>query len=350
MKVCPSSAAGLRRPALPAGAFPRPVVWCYMSAGLEAGMDARVAEEIGAEAAAGASARGHERRVLVVGALSLVAMGVELVAGVRLNSLALLSDGLHTSTHVGVMAVSAAAYVYARRHALDPRFAFGPAKVGDLAAFASGAGLAVVALFIALESVQRLVRPEAVALGEAAAVAGLSLLVGLVSAAVLRRAHTRAHVDAGCAPDHGHAHGHDQGHVHGRDLNLWAAYMHMLADVITSVLAIGALLVGAALGWTWLDAAVGLVNAAVVAVLAANLLRRAAWSLLDMRPTAASHLPDAVREGAAATAGVRVWHVGPGRLAVVVPAVLARAPGLTRSLLRTPGVAHVLVEVDPTET
>ena len=304
-------------------------------------MDARVAEEIGAEVAA-AAVQGHESRVLLVGGLSLLVMGVELVAGVRLNSLALLSDGLHTSTHVGVMGVSAAAYVYARRHAFDPRFAFGPAKVGDLAAFASGVGLAVTALFIALESVQRLLRPEGVALREAAGVAALSLVVGLVSAAVLRGAHAREHVHAGRAqlplP------------APGRDLNLWAAYLHMLADVITSVLAIAALLVGAMLGWTWLDAAVGLVNAAVVAVLAANLLRRAAGALLDMRPAAGAEPLDAVLAAQGeATTGVRAWPVGPGRLAVVVPAALARAPGLTRRLARTAGVAHVLVEVDPTD-
>ncbi len=302
-------------------------------------MDARAAEEIGAEAAAGAMAGapgGHERRVLVVGVLSLLVMGIELVAGVRLNSLALLSDGLHTSTHVGVMAVAGCAYAYARRHAGDPRFAFGPAKVGDLAAFASGTGLAVVALFIALESVQRLFKPEPVVLGEAAGVAVLSLLVGLVSALVLRRAHTQEHPQA-ASP-----------HVHGRDLNLWAAYLHMLADVITSVLAIGALLVGAALGWTWLDAAVGLVNAAVVAVLSVNLLRRASWSLLDMRPPAGA-VPTLDGGGGAALGALRVWHVGPGRMAVTVPAALASAPGLTRRLVHTPGVAHVLVEVDPAE-
>lgn len=277
-----------------------------------------------------------ERRAGIVGALSLVVMVVEVAAGVRLNSLALISDGLHTATHVGVMAVTITAFQYARRHAADPRFAFGTGKVGDLAAFASGVGLAVVALFIALESVQRLIKPEPVALADAAAVAVLSLVVGLLSAALLRQAHTHAH-DA-----------HGVTHRRGRDLNLWAAYLHMVADVATSVLSISALAVGAVLHATWLDPIVGLVNTAVVAAFAVRLLSRASAVLLDLQP------PDAMEEAArrlgADAPGVRLWSVGPGRLAVSARLSPDRARDLHARLAGMSGVAHVLVEIDePTE-
>ena len=273
-----------------------------------------------------------ERRAGLVAALSLVVMGVEVAAGVRFNSLALISDGLHTATHVGVMAVTVAAFQYARRYAADPRFAFGTGKVGDLAAFASGVGLAVVALFIALESVQRLIKPEPVALADAAAVAVLSLLVGLLSAALLRQAHHSAHEEPGVS------------HRQGRDLNLWAAYLHMVADVATSVLSIAALAVGAVLHATWLDPVVGLVNTAVVAAFAVRLLSRASAVLLDLQPADAAE--EAARRLGPDARGVRLWSVGPGRLAVSAKLSPERARDLHARLAGMSGVAHVLVEID----
>ena len=277
-----------------------------------------------------------ERRAGMVAALSLGVMAVEVVAGVRLNSLALISDGLHTATHVGVMAVTIAALQYARRHAADPRFAFGTGKVGDLAAFASGVGLAVVALFIALESVQRLIRPEPVALADAAAVAGLSLVVGLLSAGLLRQTHL--HVQAGAGSSH----------RRGRDLNLWAAYLHMVADVATSVLSIAALAVGAAVHATWLDPVVGLVNTGVVAAFAVRLLSRASAVLLDLQPGDAA--AEAARRLGLEARAVRLWSVGAGRLAICAKLAPERARDLHARLAGMPGVAHVLVELDePTE-
>ena len=273
-----------------------------------------------------------ERRAGVVAAFSLVVMLVEVAAGVRLNSLALISDGLHTATHVGVMAVTIAAFRYARSHAADPRFAFGTGKVGDLAAFASGVGLAVVALFIALESVQRLIRPEPVALADAAAVAVLSLIVGLLSAALLRQAHHHAHGQGGA------------GHRRGRDLNLWAAYLHMLADVATSVLSIAALAVGAAIHAVWLDPVVGLVNTAVVAAFAVRLLSRASAVLLDLQP--ADAVAEAARRLGPEARDVRLWSVGPGRLALSTKLPPDRAADLHARLAGMSGVAHVLVELD----
>ena len=234
-----------------------------------------------------ASIRRHERRAWIVGGLSLLVMGLELGAGWALNSVALVSDGLHTTTHVGVMAVAAAGYRYLDRHRDDPRFAFGPGKVVSLAGFANGAGLAVFAAFIALESVERLIRPEPVAYRDAAVVAAVSLAVGGVSAALLHQQHDAR----------------EQG---PRDLNLWAAYLHMVADVATSVLALAGLAAGAWLGWRQFDPLVGMLNSGVVAAFAVQLLKRSSASLLDVAPPA---LDEARRRARAAGADVRAWSV-----------------------------------------
>ena len=266
--------------------------------------------------------RRHERRAWIVGVMSLLVMGLELGAGWVLNSVALVSDGLHTITHVGVMAVAATGYRYVDRHRDDPRFAFGPGKVVSLAGFANGAGLAVFAAFIALESVERLIRPEPVAYRDAAVVAAVSLVVGGVSAALL----------------HQHQDAREQG---PRDLNLWAAYLHMVADVATSVLALAGLAAGAWLGWRQLDSLVGVLNAGVVAAFAVQLLKRSSASLLDIAPAA---LDEARRQARAAGADVRAWSVSPGRYWVLVRSRSEPSAELLDALAREPGVDHVLVE------
>ena len=227
--------------------------------------------------------RRHERRAWRVALISGGVMAAELAAGAWLNSLALQSDGLHAGSHAGVLLIAAAAYRLAAWRGADPGAA---ARLLDLAALCSGVILAVAAVALGVEAVERLLQPQPVRFGEAAAFTALGLLVSGVSAAVLRGGHARAHVDDGDA------------HAHGRDLNLWAAYLHMLADVVTSVLALAALLLGLVTGWARLDAAVGALNALVVAAFAGRLLVTAVRALRRMRTR-----PRRVRRSAAAAPG-----------------------------------------------
>ena len=283
--------------------------------------------------------RRHEARARLVAAISVVVMAGELAAGFWLNSMALVSDGLHTATHAGAMFIAVAAYAFARRKADDPRYAFGAGKATDLAAFANGVALAVIAVFIALASLERFVAPQPVRLAEAAGVAGLGLAVSLLSALLLRDAH------AGAPAPGAH------GHAAGRDLNLWAAYLHMVADVVTSVVAIAALLAGAALHWVWLDAAVGLLNTGVVAAFAFRLLRRASAVLLDSAPPALiADIRARLDDGGAQVKELRVWTVAPDRFAVFgrLGGASPRAAADYRARLRDlPSLAHVLLEVEP---
>ncbi len=181
-------------------------------------------------------------------ALTAVMMVGEIVAGTLFNSMALLADGFHMATHAGALAVAAGAYAFARRHVRSGRYTFGTGKVGDLAGFASALVLAVVAIGIAWEAIGRLLAPEPVAFGQATVVAVLGLAVNLVSALLLSGQHHHGH---GHDAPHHDAHGHRHGHHH--DNNLRAAFVHVLADALTSVLAIVALLAGRYLGWVWLD-------------------------------------------------------------------------------------------------
>ena len=198
----------------------------------------------------------HERRAWLVALISLAVMAGELAGGAWLNSLALQSDGLHSGAHAGVLFIAAGAYAVA----LDPRRA---ARTLDIAALINGALLALAGLAMGLEALQRLGSPEPVRFGEAAAVTALGLAFSAVSAVLLRGGHERAH--AGAPGEH----------AEGRDLNLWAAYLHMFADVATSVLALAALLLGVVTGWARLDAAVGILNSLVVAGFSVRLLRAA---------------------------------------------------------------------------
>ena len=217
----------------------------------------------------------NERRTWFVVALTAVMMAGEIVAGILFGSMALLADGWHMATHAAALGIAALAYLFARRQARNSRFTFGTGKFGDLAAFASAVILGIVAIQIAFESVERLVNPVTIAYREAIAVAVLGLIVNLVSAFLLREEHDGHH--------HGHGHAHDHGHGHHhRDNNLRAAYVHVLADAATSVLAIAALVAAMALQWAWADPVVGIVGAAVIASWAVGLLRSSGSVLLDV--------------------------------------------------------------------
>lgn len=240
--------------------------------------------------------------------ITLVMMAVEIVVGWFSNSMALLADGFHMSSHAVAIGLSAWAYGAARRHASDPRFAFGTWKIEVLGGFASAVFLLGVVALMVYGSVERLFRPEPIHYPEAMAVAVLGLVVNLVCALILGQAHDHGH-------HHGHAHGHDH-HDHHHDLNLKSAYLHVVADAATSVAAIAALAGGWWLGWAWLDPVMGLVGAVLVAVWAKGLIAETSRVLLDreMDHPVVDEIREVIAERGAAgetlIADLHVWRVG----------------------------------------
>ena len=286
----------------------------------------------------------NERRTWFVVALTAVMMVGEIAAGSLFGSMALLADGWHMATHACALGIAAAAYLFARQHARNSHFAFGTGKFGDLAAFSSALILAIIAVQIAYESVLRLINPVPIAYGEAIAVAVLGLAVNLVSAWLLRDSHGHDH--------HGHSHAdHDHGGHRHHDNNLRAAYVHVLADAATSVLAIAALVTAMYSGWVWADPAVGIVGAIVIASWAFGLIRDSGAVLLDV---SVDKKLEAVIRDRLETRGDRVsdlhlWQVGPGHRAAVISLVSDHPlPPATykRRLRGLRGLSHVTVEVE----
>jgi len=282
----------------------------------------------------------NARRTLWVVLLTTAMMIGEIVAGALFNSMALLADGFHMATHAGALGVAAIAYAYAKKHARSRRYSFGTGKVGDLAGFASALVLGIVALGIAVESVGRLLDPRSVAFGEATVIAVVGLLVNIVSAVLLGGGHHHHH-------GHGHAHNGDGHHHHHDDNNLRSAYVHVLADALTSVLAIAALLGGRYLGWVWLDPAMGIVGAVVIASWSWTLIRDTASVLLD---TSDAHLEEEIRQevegpGDARITDLHVWRVGPGAHAAIVSVTgAADHDTIRRRLAPVHEIAHLTVE------
>jgi cation diffusion facilitator family transporter len=272
----------------------------------------------------------NARRTRWVVALTALMMVAEIAAGYATGSMALLADGFHMATHAGALGVAAIAYGYARRHCDDPRFSFGTGKVGDLAGFASALVLALFSIGIAVESVKRLVSPEAVDFADATLVAIVGLAVNLLSAALLFDRHHHGHGD------------HDD---HHHDNNLRAAYLHVLADALTSVLAIAALLAGRYLGWVWLDPAIGIVGALVIARWAWALMKDTGAVLLDTTDTRTADKVRALVEPDARIVDLHVWRLGPGALAVIVDvAEPASAPEVRERLRGLKNVVHLTVQ------
>ncbi|MBR0644414.1 CDF family Co(II)/Ni(II) efflux transporter DmeF [Plastoroseomonas hellenica] len=294
-----------------------------------------------------------ERRTLIVLLLTAATMVVEIAAGLAFGSVALLADGLHMGSHAAALGISAIAYAYARRHAADPRFAFGTGKVNALAGYTGAVLLAAFALAMVWESVHRLLAPVPIDFGWAIAVAAAGLAVNLASVLILG-VHDHGH-------DHGHAHAHHQDHAdhdyhdddhhHGHDLNLRSAYLHVLADAATSVLAIAALLAGLLLGAWWMDPLMGLLGAALVTRWAWGLLRDTSRILLDHQ--APEPILRAVREAVEGVADNRlydlhVWSVAPGIYAAALGIVThaPRPPEHYKALIPPElGLVHVTVEV-----
>jgi cation diffusion facilitator family transporter len=278
--------------------------------------------------------RGERRTLWVVG-LTLTMMTVEIAAGTVLGSMALLADGWHMGTHAAALSVAVFAYVYARRHADDPRYSFGTGKVGALGGFSSATGLAVVAFLIFGESAQRLASPVAIRFDEAIAVACVGLAVNVICALLLREYH----------PEEGLA-----GHAH-HDHNLRGAYLHVLADALTSLLAIAALSTGKFFGWTWMDPIMGLVGSVVIARWSYGLLRDTSRVLLDAEAPEErlAEIREVIEADAdARVADLHVWRVGPRHLAAIVSLVAhdPREPDHYKRLLRAQrDLVHVTVEV-----
>ncbi|MBM4370327.1 MAG: CDF family Co(II)/Ni(II) efflux transporter DmeF [Deltaproteobacteria bacterium] len=279
---------------------------------------------------------GETRTRWVVG-LTLVMMVVEVVAGTVFGSMALLADGWHMATHAGALGISALAYAFARRRAHDGRYSFGTGKVGALGGFGSAVSLAVVAVLVLVESVTRLWSPVQIRFNEAIGVAAVGLVVNLASAWLLQDRDHADHHHAGVHHDH----------------NLRGAYLHVVADALTSVLAILALLAGMTLGWTWVDAASGILGALVIGRWSLGLLRDTAWVLLDAEVSEdlRSQVVRAVEaDSDNRVADLHLWRVGPKHFAAIVSLVTREPmePDYYRRLLRPFGdLVHVTVEVNP---
>ena len=276
-----------------------------------------------------------ERRTRIVIAVTAAMMIVEIAVGLMSNSMALLADGWHMSTHVLAFLITAVAYYFSRTQASNARFSFGTGKVGVLGGFTSAVVLSIVALLMAGESLHRLFVPLEIHFNEAIGIACVGLLVNLGCAVLLADRH--------------HESGH--GSVHDHDLNLRAAYLHVLADAFTSVLAITALTGGKFFGWAWLDPVVGVVGSGVVFSWSYTLLRDTAGILLDCTPSS-SDLPDEIRravesDGDSLVTDLHVWQVGIGKYAAMI-SVVAHEPKSCesyRALLRGHHeLVHVTVE------
>ena len=280
-----------------------------------------------------------ERRTRIVIAITGVMMVVEITTGVLSHSMALLADGWHMSTHVTAFLITAIAYYFMRRNSASERYSFGTGKIGVLGGFASAVVLSVVALLMAGESVHRLFVPLAIHFNEAIGIACLALTVNLVCAFLLKDDHHHSGRD-----HHGQAH-------HHHDLNLRAAYLHVLADAFTTFLAIVALTSGKFFGWGWLDPIVGLVGSGVVFSWAYQLLRDTSGILVDRTPLS-SDLPDEIRravesDGDSIVTDLHVWQVSTGKFAAIV-SIVAHEPKSSnayRELLQEhEELVHVTIE------
>jgi cation diffusion facilitator family transporter len=252
--------------------------------------------------------RAAERGARLVMWITAAMMVIEIIAGWWFNSMALLADGWHMSSHTVAIGVSAFAYAAARRHARDPRFAFGTWKIEVLGGFASAIFLMGVAAMMVAGSVERILSPQPIHYQEAMIVAAVGLVVNIVCAMILGNTHNHHH------DHHDDNHGHE--HPHGHDLNLKSAYLHVIADATTSVLAIVALAGGWMYGWSWLDPVMGIVGAVLVAVWARNLIMETGKVLLDreMDHPVVQDIRDVVETGPEAggtrIADIHVWRVG----------------------------------------
>jgi len=284
-----------------------------------------------------------ERRTKLVLVLTFLTMALEITAGYLFGSMALLADGWHMGTHVAAFMITLFAYRYSRIHAHDNTFAFSPGKVAVLGGFASSVALGIVALIMMIESAERLFTPHIIHFNEAIAVASFGLLINLICALLLKEHHHHSPTKRKDRQGHTHHHAHDH--------NLKAAYLHVLADALTSVLAIIALAFGKYYGWNWLDPVMGMVGALVITRWAVVLIQETSPVLLD--ESIDLKYKTAIKETIESDADNRIcdlhiWRVGPGHFAVIISLIshTPKAPDYYKALLKDfHGLSHITVEV-----
>ena len=298
-----------------------------------------------------------ETRTQWVLLLTLITMVVEIIAGMVFGSMALLADGWHMGTHAAAFGITLYTYAYARKNSNNDRFSFGTGKVGILGGFASAIALAMVALMMAIESIMRLVEPNEIKFDEAIFVAVIGLIVNIVSAFILKDHHHDHH--------HGHSHSHDdhqadhhhdsehatEPHKH-HDVNLKAAYFHVLADALTSLLAIGALILGKYLGWASLDSIMGVVGAIIIIRWAFSLLKETSTILLDHNSDTALEMSIKHKiesDSDAEVVDLHVWAVSTGQFAAIISLVTEspKSPDYYKALLLpSSALVHISVEIN----
>ena len=287
-----------------------------------------------------------EKRTRLVVLLTACMMVIEITAGYVFGSMALLADGWHMGTHVAALAISLFAYRYARQHADNPAYSFGTGKVSALGGFSSAVALALVAVLMGLESLHRLLFPQTIQFNQAILVAVIGLLVNLLSAWLLH---------GGAAHSHHHHHHDAARDDHHHDHNLRAAYLHVIADALTSVLAIIALFTGKYFDWLWMDACMGLVGAALITRWGYGLLKETSRVLLDSAPdeNTLAQIGQAIESDADnRITDLHVWRLGPRSYGVIISLVThqPRDPEHYKALLKDFGeLRHITIEVNHCE-
>ena len=298
----------------------------------------------------------NERRTWAVIVLCAVMMVAEIVGGLLFGSIALVADGLHMSTHASALLLAALAYSYARRHANDPRFSFGTGKLGDLAGFSSAIVLAMIAILIGYEAVERLFAPVPIHFREAIPIAVLGLIVNVASALLLsgggrdhgHAGHGHGHDDDHPAHDHAPHHPHHKAH---RDNNMRAAVIHVLGDAVVSVLVIVGLVLARTFGWLFMDPVAGIIGALVIASWSYVLVRDTGAILLDMNPDhgMAERLRAAIERDGDRLSDLHLWRLGPGHRGLIVSLISpsdTSAESIKANLRQHyPDLSHVTVEV-----
>ena len=300
----------------------------------------------------------NERRVWLVVGLTTVMMVAEIVGGMVFGSVALTADGWHMATHAAALSISGIAYAFARRHAQNPRYTFGTGKFGELAGYTSAILLALVSVGIVYQAIERVFDPVTIQFSEAMTIACLGIVVNLVSAWLLGEHHHDHHHD-----HHGHDHHHgddhahhasahaaEHSHVHASDGNQRAAFAHVVADAVTSALAIVALIAAGMFGWTWIDPLVGIIGALLIASWSFGLMRASSAVLLDVMPSdeIAGAVRSTLEKGDDRVADLHLWQLGPGHIGAIVSIVThdPQPPEHYKERLKDiPHLSHTTVEV-----
>ncbi len=294
----------------------------------------------------------NERKTWAVIGVCAAMMIAEITGGFLFGSVALIADGLHMSTHAGALLIAALAYTFSRRYAHDSRLAFGTGKLGDLAAFTSAIALAMIALLIGYESIERLISPVPIAFDQAIPIAVGGLGVNLLSAYLLRDEHEHHHHGHGRA-DYAEEHAHEHAGaaaVHA-DHNLRAAFIHVIADAAVSVLVIVGLVLGRQFGWVWMDPMMGLVATVVILSWSWTLIRSAGAILIDACPDTglARRIAGRIEQKGDRVSDLHLWRLGPGHLAAIISIVSdePRSPHhYKQRLTGLRGLSHVTIEVE----